>query len=199
VKKLTSKYSILRSWSPASTAPEAVRDEFLHRTGLKLEDGLRFEDYGLGYNELTKPEQPENAGPGYYFIVKKVAWRGEEFTDEERGASDLKSGEKLLGFYDPEALMRGTLYNDKELIEFEGRMDRLVLESLVTGMPLVTSGNLAAFSTASRIMGGDVVFFEDSNFDISVFATPVLAKLCELLRDHLLSAVTEFIRRQIFP
>jgi len=197
VKKLTSKYSILRSWSPASTAQAAVRDEFVAKTSLEQEDGLRIEDYGLGYNELTKPEQSENTGPGYFFIVKKVNWRGDEFTDEECGESDLKSGEKLLGFYDPESLMRGTLYNDKVLIEFEGRMDQLVLESVVTGKPLVRCGDLAAFSTASRIMGGDVVFSEDSNFDISAIATPVLSKLWELIWNQLVSTAVEIIRSKI--
>lgn len=197
VRKLTSGYSILRSWSPASTAPEAVREEFLVKTGLELEDGIRIEDYGLGYNELTNPEQPDDVGPGYFFVVKKANWRGAKFTDEEYGASDLKSGEKLLGFYDPEDLIKGTLYNDKELIEFEGRMDRLVLESLVTGRPRVRCGNLAAFSTASRIMGSDVGFSEDSNFNFSAKATPFFAKLVELLRDQLLSAVVEFIRLKI--
>jgi hypothetical protein len=157
-EKITTGYSIMRSWSPRSTDIKSIQAAFIKKTGFAPGPSFDFEWFGLGYNDLL--ESSESTGPGYLFVVHKVLCSGGQFPSGEQGATDKKSGEKFIGFFDPETLYAGRASYQDEPIKFKARMDNLILRSLATGERKVNIGDLAAFNQDSWVMGADVRFEE---------------------------------------
>jgi hypothetical protein len=155
-EKLTSGFSLIRSWSPLDTKIQTIQSIFETKTGFIRGNSIEFQPFGMGYNELSI--SPESMGPAYLFMVYKVICSAKDFSSGEQGATDKKSGEKFIGFFDPEALyQKETSYQDEPII-FEARMDNLILRSLATGNRKTSSGVLATFNQDSWISGGDMLF-----------------------------------------
>ncbi len=155
-KKITSGYSLMRSWSPYSTDVKSIQAAFMKKTGFLSGRPLEIKPFGLGYNDLL--ESPESTGPGYLFMVHKAVCTAADFPSGEQGSTDKKSGEKFIGFFDPQALYEDKASHQDEIIKFDARMDNLILRSLATGERKTSSGELAVFNQDSRLSGGDIRF-----------------------------------------
>lgn len=179
-EKITTGYSIMRSWSPRSADAKSIQAAFIKKTGF-LSDRFESESFGLGYNDLL--ESSELTGPGYLFVVHKVICNAYDFPSGEQGATDKKSGEKFIGFFDPEVLYTGKASYQDEPIKFKARMDNLILRSLVTGERKTNVGELAVFNQDSWINGDDNVRFKE--FDhLADGDKRIIGQICKLTEKY---------------
>ena len=176
-KKITSGYSLMRCWSPVSTIAKDIQSSFEKRTGFMSGHPIIILPFGLGYNELLEAS-PNNVGPGYLFMVHKAVCMASDFPHDEQGATDKKSGEIFIGFFDPKKLYAGKSCYQKNTIKFKGRMDNLILRSLALGEKKTESGELAVFNQASWIYGKPVNF--ENNSELSNEEIRIIAWLREI-------------------
>ncbi len=193
IKKITSGFSVLRSWSPHGTGPKEIQADFARRTGFRCGAPLTISPFGLGYNELA--EGPQNLGAGYFFIIFKALCKATDFPSEEQGETESKSGERFIGFFDPVSLHTGVCSHQDEPITFQQRMDHLVVRSLASGERKVSSGVLGAFNQDAWVSTDAMTFgTADPAGSDAGFLRQAMALCCALGKGVVQSAVYDAIK-----
>ena len=157
-KKLTIGPEMIRSWLPESTTDASISRKFAFKTGFTIgRAAAAFEPFGLAYNELTNFSKGE-PGPAYLFVLWKVHCDEAAFTDGAHGGSEMKSGERLLGFYDVGELYEHRAKYQGRQIEFAGTVDQIVLEGLAKNRDHVCRHPLACWHRKGHLVGKPLSF-----------------------------------------
>lgn len=135
---LTSKFTILKAWSPKSLSDEDKLESLSKKIRIHTHSSLHFEDNGIAYTNIHIHDSTKPVAPYYIFIVYKVK------IDDEKKLSTLNDEDYMVdqfvewlspnSYNENEHLFDHPYYNprteENEIVYFDGAIDRCILKAM---------------------------------------------------------------------
>ncbi|MDF7801737.1 hypothetical protein P4C99_19825 [Pontiellaceae bacterium B1224] len=138
-EKITSSFSILKSWSPTSLDEEDLAVDLAKKVHLNAGPVLKWTERGVASTDIF--ERSNRFAPHYLFLIYEVQLDSEERLSTKAHLDQRKSTELLAGWFNPKDYDASSFqasffdpFEERNLtITFDGAVDRLVLTSLNRG------------------------------------------------------------------